>query len=171
MNIIKTFFIVGITLVSMFSCASQQFQMEIEPSGTRVIKGIFERRDLEHESTFSWYQSNYSSYAVDPTTVQDITMLSTDIQYILVVGTWCGDSKREVPHLFKIFDAAKISDHQLLMMGVDRSKKSEDGFTDKYNIQRVPTLVILKGDQELGRIVENPRESLEKDLVRILQKQ
>jgi len=29
---------------------------------------------------------------------------------------------------------------------------------------------VLDGDQELGRIVENPRESLEKDLVRILQK-
>ncbi len=171
MSIFKNIILFGITFFLLPGCSSQQFQVEVEPSGTRVIKGIFERTDLEHDSTFTWYKTNYSSYAVDPTTLQDITILSNDIRYILVVGTWCGDSKREVPHLFKIFDAAKISDHQLLMIGVDRSKKSDDGFTEKYNIQRVPTLVILKGDQELGRIVENPRESLEKDLVRILQKQ
>ncbi len=171
MNIIRTVIIVGISIILILSCASEQYIVEVEPSGTRVIKGIFDRSVLEHDSTFTWYKTNYESYAVDPTTLREITTLSDDIHFVLVVGTWCGDSKREVPHLFKIFDAAKISEDQLLMLGVDRSKKSPDGLTDKYNIQRVPTLIVLKGDQELGRIVEYPRETLERDIVRILQKQ
>jgi len=170
MNIIRIVSIFGISILLIFGCASKLFEVEVEPSGTRVIKGIFERSDLEHESTFTWFKTNYESYSVDPTTLPEITTLSENIRFVLVIGTWCGDSKRDVPHLFKIFDLAKISDHQLVMMGVDRSKRSQDGFTDTYNVQRVPTLIVLDGDQELGRIVENPRESLEKDLVRILQK-
>lgn len=153
------------------SCASEKYRVEIEPSGTRVIKGIFDRSTLEHDSTFTWFQTNYKSYTVDSTNLQLITALSYDVHFVMVLGTWCGDSKKEVPQLFKVFDSAKISEHKILMIGVDRSKKSNDGLSDKYNVQRVPTLIVLRGDQELGRIVEHPKETLEKDIVKILQKQ
>ncbi len=170
MNGIRTILILGITILLVWSCASEHFQVEVEPSGTRILKGIFERTDLEHDSTFTWYKTNYDAYAVDPTAIQEITTYSDDIHFVLVLGTWCGDSKKEVPQLFKIIDAAKIANHGMLLFGVDRSKKSQDGLTDRYNIQRVPTLIVLRGDQELGRIVEYPKETLEKDIARILQK-
>jgi thiol-disulfide isomerase/thioredoxin len=171
MNLFRTAVIFAISAFLIVSCATEQFQVDVEPSGTRIVKGIIERNDLERDSTFTWYKTNYEMYFVDTTVLNEIKTLSDGIHFVLVMGTWCGDSKREVPYLFKIFDKAKISDHRLLMVGVDRSKKSADGLTEKYNIQRVPTLIVLKGDQELGRIVETPRETLEKDIIRILQKQ
>jgi len=168
MNISRTTIIFGISIFLIFSCASEQFQVEVEPSGTRVIKGIFERSALEHDSTFTWYKANYKSYAVDSASLKEIETLSDNVHFVLVLGTWCGDSKKEVPHLFKIFDSAHLADHDLLMIGVDRSKKSSTGLTEQYNIQRVPTLIVLRGTKELGRIVEHPTETLEKDLLRIL---
>jgi len=63
-----------------------------------------------------------------------------------------------------------VSEDDVHLFGVDRSKKSTDGTTEKYTISRVPTLIVLRGDEELGRIVESPRSTQEKDLLRILQK-
>ena len=171
MNMIRTAIIFCISIFLLYSCASGKYHVEIEPSGTRVMKGIFERSDIEHDSTFTWFKTNYESYTVDSTSLQSISALSYDIHFVMVLGTWCGDSKKEVPKLFKVFDSANIPEHKILMIGVDRSKKSYDGLSDKYNIQRVPTLIVLKGDQELGRIVEYPKETLEKDILKILQKQ
>jgi len=171
MKWIRTGIIFGVIILSMWSCASEHFQIEVEPSGVHVIKGVFERANLEHDSTFTWYKTNYQAYAIDPTATQELSARLNDIHFVLVLGTWCGDSKREVPQMFKIFDSAKIDDSDVLLLGVDRSKKSGDGLSERYKIERVPTLIVLKGDQELGRIVEQPRETLEKDLVRILQKQ
>lgn len=165
-TIVLLFLIFGIEF-----CVAQQYNYVVEPSGVRIIKGVFTRPDIENDSIFTWYRPNYNYYPIDSSTLKEIDSLSKNIHFVLIVGTWCGDSKREVPYLFKIFDAAKINSNKVWMFGVDRSKKSEDSTTIKYNVLRVPTLIVFKEEQELGRIVENPRETLEKDLLRILRKQ
>jgi len=142
--------------------------VEIEPSGTKILKGYFERKDLEHDSLFSWFKTNYESYRFDSTVVSQITPLTKDIHVVIVVGTWCGDSKRELPKQFKILDAVNIMDDRIVMFGVDRSKKSDDSTMQKYNVLRVPTMIVFRGEQELGRIVEFPRASHEVDLLRLL---
>ena len=169
MNVIRSSVIFYITVLLLYSCASKKYQIEIEPSGTRIFKGMIERSTLEHDSTFTWFKTNYETYSVDSMSLQTISELSYDIHFVMVLGTWCGDSKKEVPKLFKVFDSANISEHKIQSIGVDRSKKSYDGLSDKYNIQRVPTLIVLRGELELGRIVEYPKETLEKCIVKILQ--
>jgi len=39
---------------------------------------------------------------------------------------------------------------------------------EKFNVQRVPTTIVLQNGTELGRIVEYPERSNEEDLLRIL---
>lgn len=171
MNIKLLFLATAYLIAGLHSCSSENYVVEMEPSGTKILKGYIERTQLESDSLFSWYTTNYESYTLDFVTIHEIEPNSKNIHFVLVVGTWCSDSKREVPQLFKIFDAAKISSDKVLMFGVDRTKKSQDGTTEKYNILRVPTLILFKGEQEIGRIVEQPRETLEKDLLRILNTQ
>lgn len=171
MNIKLILLATAILNAGLQSCSSENYVVEMEPSGTKILKGHIERQQLEEDTLFSWYKTNFDLYVLDFVTIHRIEQYSQDLHFVLVVGTWCGDSKREVPHMFKIFDAAKIPPERVLMFGVDRTKKSQDGTTEHYNILRVPTLIVFKGDQEIGRIVEHPRETLEKDLLRILNKQ
>lgn len=152
------------------SCSAPTFTAEIEPSGTKILKGTFERSDIEHDPLFSWFKSNYDSYQIDSASIGELRPLLKDVHFMVVIGTWCGDSKRELPHTMKILDALSVHESDIHLFGVDRSKKSTDGTTEKYTISRVPTVIVLRGEEEVGRIVESPRSTQEKDLLRILQK-
>ena len=93
-----------------------------------------------------------------------------DVTVLLIVATWCPDSKREVPRFFAIMDGAGISESQLTMVGVDRTKKDAEGLTEKWGITRVPTFVFLRNGQELGRVVERTPAgaTLEGEIARVL---
>jgi thiol-disulfide isomerase/thioredoxin len=73
---------------------------------------------------------------------------------LLIMATWCPDSKRELPRFFAIMDGAGMNEAALTMVGVDRTKKDPDGLTEKWGITRVPTFVFFRNGQEAGRVVE-----------------
>ena len=167
----KTVFIFAFfSAVLMYGCASPSYTVETEPGGAKIIKGLFDRDVFKNDTLCSWFKYNYDSYALDSASIIEMKPLLNEFHFIVVLGTWCGDSKREVPKQLKIFDVAGVAESKIMIFGVDRSKKSPDGTTDKYNVLRVPTLIVMKGGEEVGRIVENPRTSQEKDLLHLLQK-
>ena len=86
------------------------------------------------------------------------------------MATWCPDSKRELPRYFAIMDAAGVADSTLTMVGVDRTKKDNEGLTEKWGITRVPTFVFLRQGQEIGRVVERVAAgaTLEAEIAKIL---
>ncbi len=111
--------------------------------------------------------------------VQVLAGIEEDIVIICVLGTWCGDSRREVPRFWKILQDADNPHLDLGMFGVGRSSDSEareildsigfdEPLRETYDVELVPTFIFLKDGMELGRIVETPETSLEQDAVRIL---
>ena len=88
------------------------------------------------------------------------------------MGTWCGDSKREVPRLLKILDYCNVRPEQIkiiMVSNADSMYKQSPTHEDRgLNITRVPTLIVYEGTTEMNRFVEYPVESLEKDLVKIM---
>jgi thiol-disulfide isomerase/thioredoxin len=97
-----------------------------------------------------------------------IQQVHEGIDVIVFLGTWCSDSRREVPRFLKIADLAGMNVDRIKLYGLDRTKKSRDGLTDRYGIERVPTFIFLLGEREVGRIVEVPRTTLEGDVLSIL---
>jgi thiol-disulfide isomerase/thioredoxin len=93
-------------------------------------------------------------YVPDAAAVAAIRAAPKTYTILLVMGTWCPDSKREVPRYFATARAAGISDQALTMIGVDRTKKDSEGLTEKWNITRVPTFVFFRDGKEIGRFVE-----------------
>jgi thiol-disulfide isomerase/thioredoxin len=93
-------------------------------------------------------------YVPDAAAVATIKACPRDFTVLLVMGTWCPDSKRELPRYFATMAAAGVPDAVLTMVGVDRTKKDTEGLTDKWNITRVPTFVFLRDGREFGRFTE-----------------
>ena len=84
------------------------------------------------------------------------------------MGSWCPDSRREVPRFMRILHVWQFPLENVTFIGVDNAKLSPVGEYDKLDIQRVPTFIIYRNNLEAGRIIENPSTSLEQDLVNIL---
>jgi hypothetical protein len=116
----------------------------------------------------SAYKAGYSAYYPDQAVLNQINPKLGEITIILVMGTWCGDSKVQVPHFYKILDQLKFDINRLTLLCVDRSKTAPDIDITKLKIQLVPTFIFYRREKEIGRIIESPEESLEKDMLRIV---
>jgi thiol-disulfide isomerase/thioredoxin len=118
--------------------------------------------------SFPDFKKYHESYQVDQAVLSDLEDFDPEVEIFTVLGTWCDDSRREVPRFLKIMDALDSKKINLQFFGVDRSKKDEGGIAESYKIRLVPTFILLENGKEIGRIVERPKKSLEIDLADIL---
>ena len=117
----------------------------------------------------TWYIKGYDEYQFNSSAINKLQDISKDnLSIKIVMGTWCPDSRREVPRFMRILDIWKFPVSMITFIGVDNAKLSPVGEYDKLDIQRVPTFIIYKNNVEAGRIIENPTTSLEQDMVNIL---
>ncbi len=135
-----------------------------------MLVGTIERGMLENSEDYYWYIPEFEEYQVDSLTLDKFDGLLEDKQITVVMGTWCGDSHREVPRFFKILDYLNYSSDKVYLIAVNRQKLGIADEVNELNIERVPTFIIYdKNRNELGRIIESTDKSLEKDLLKILQ--
>jgi len=117
-------------------------------------------------------QLKYDAYVADTESIaflKNAFEADESLNILVVFATWCGDSKMQVPDFYKVADLAQISNIKYL--AVNRKKNAGAIDMSAMDIQRVPTFIVYKGDEEIGRIIESPMYSIEKDLVTILKKQ
>jgi len=128
-------------------------------------------REAFQDSAFSWwFNSEYQMYEVDSTSLKANDGKLTNYDLTIVMGTWCSDSRREVPRFFKILDYLKYPQNKIKIYAVDRNMKGVKNEVTSLNIKRVPTFIFYKNKKETGRIIEEPKVTLEKDLTRIVSK-
>ncbi len=155
---------------------SQEFNKEIElENGKKFLLGKINLDGLKAEPYQTWFTSNYETYSVDKSLVKVFKSPLADCEIKLFLGTWCGDSKREVPRFVKILKTAKFPMEQLEIVALDRRKgfvkTSPTGEEKGLNIIKVPTMIFFKNGKEINRIVESPIESLEEDIALIAKQQ
>lgn len=165
-------FISAILLVFAMQVNAQELnkKMEDPTKHKEVMLNICTREGITTFEEFkASYDPNYAAYKVDSTLVKDLSKLAKGKKITIVLGTWCGDSKFQVPNFLKIADALKLDDSDITIIGVDGTKKAENGLIDSLKIERVPTFIFMdKKGTELGRITESPKATLEKDMLKIL---
>lgn len=133
-----------------------------------MLLGKANREGLQMEAFKNWFNPGYTDYKVDSETLEQLKPLLKDVTVTIFMGTWCEDSQRETPHFYKILDEAGFDESKLTMITVSEEKTTPQGFENGKNITNVPTIILYKNEKELGRIVEYPIESLEKDMLAIL---
>ena len=91
-----------------------------------------------------------------------------DITVKVLFGTWCHDSKREVPKLLKIFEAYGLEDKSISLVAVNPEKNEPITTINEFNLEFTPTFIFFRNGEEIGRIVEKPNKSLLEDFKLII---
>ncbi|NOT51498.1 MAG: tetratricopeptide repeat protein [Chitinophagaceae bacterium] len=139
----------------------------------KILYGVCTKDSLMGEPFGKWFTTGYDSYIANTDITTSLKKQDLDnISIKIFFGTWCGDSKREVPRFLKLlsdisFPGKKV---QLIALGGGDSlvKQSPTHEETGLGIFRVPTFIIYKNGKEVNRINEFPVFSLEKDLLNIL---
>ncbi len=157
---------------SSFIC-SQTLNTEIIDQGNPFLLGKINKEGLTSTNYNAWFTKEYDSYQPNQELIRKESNDLKDYTITLFMGTWCGDSKKEVPRFYKILDASNYPMEQLTAVAVSRKpgmyKQSPNHEEKGLNIHKVPTFIFYKNGIEVNRIVESPVVSLEEDIQNILE--
>ncbi|TAK51942.1 MAG: thioredoxin [Bacteroidetes bacterium] len=116
-------------------------------------------------TTYAWFDSGYTAYQPSGNILTQLSSIKDSLSFLVLYGTWCSDSKRELPHFFKIMDSLKIHSDKITLYAVDRTLRYPPGLPEEYQLTRVPTFILQYRGMEVGRIVEQPVGTLEEDIL------
>lgn len=164
-----------LSIPEMKAQQSNYFSLVKDAGGNDMLLGKCSVAALKQYPFEQWYNQNYMSYTVDTATCNFIRPLLKNKKLTIFMGTWCGDSRREVPRIIKMLECCDFNFENLTLIMVSNQdslyKKSPTHEEAGRNIVRVPTLIVEDQSLETGRIIEYPVTSLEKDLLSILRKE
>lgn len=133
-----------------------------------LLIGKFTKEDLQKPPYDSWFKSEYENFKPTSGVMTTIENNISNYEIVAIMGSWCGDSKREIPKLLKILDETGYDLSNLTMIGVDRNKVSPERLEESYDLDRVPSIIFLQNGIEINRFVEYPRETIEEDIAKIV---
>ena len=139
----------------------------------RILYGKITRDSLLQEPYNKWFTKGMTEYNPNTETKNKLLQQPTkNISIEIFFGSWCGDSKREVPRFIKMLDEIKfnMANTKLVCVGGSDSlyKQSPQREEKGKGIFRVPVFIVYKNGVEINRINEYPSMSLEKDFLSIL---
>ena len=151
-------FLYLILVFSLMSCSidDKSKYLNVHHNGNIEVEELF--------SKFSVFKVGYDDYV--PSEVKKLK--DDNVKVVIFFGTWCHDSKREIPKALKIFNDIGINDKNIELIAVGLDKKEHLGRASKLNLVYTPTLIFFRGSKEIGRIIEKPVISLEKDIELII---
>lgn len=166
----KKFILILVLILAAFLVTAQDKNKIVidESSEKPMLIGPVTRDALSDSSFAWWYDSGYENYEVDLEAIEPVKDKLDDVSITVIMGTWCSDSREQLPRFYKIMDALDFPDQKIEAIAVDRDKEAEGTEVDGLAIDFVPTFIFYKNDSEIGRIIEAPQETLEKDIAGII---
>jgi tetratricopeptide (TPR) repeat protein len=138
--------------------------------------GIVTIDNLQKAPYDVWFKKNYADYKPNPTVIETLKSLKiNDFKVRIFFGTWCGDTKREMPRLLKVLDEIGFPKEKITFIAMSSAdstyKQSKNREERGYNIFRVGCYVFEKNGVEVNRIYELPVLSMERDVLAIFSNQ
>ena len=152
---------------------AQNINQEFSKDGIRpYLLGEINKKGLTAGNYNSWFEKGYRNYEPNQDWIDKIVKPLKAFEIVVFLGTWCGDSRREVPRFYKLLESINYPMNQLTVIAVSREpgiyKQSPNHEEKGLNIQRVPTFIFHKNGREVNRIIESPVKSLEEDMYSII---
>ena len=132
--------------------------------------GKCDREGLKEGEYGAYFKSQYEVYEPAQKYLDKMKTKINLVDITVVFGTWCSDSKIQVPRFYKILDKAGYNEKRMTVIGVNHSKQAFTTNIEHLKIDRIPTFIIYQNGKELGRIIESPKKMLERDLAKIVNK-
>ncbi len=132
-----------------------------------ILIGECNPEGFRSEGFNSWFDAEYDAFQVNDEFFVPGYNIQFDSVYVFL-GTWCSDSKREVPRFCKIMDHTYFAGTPVRYFALDGNKHTDVINTKEFYIDYVPTFIFYYRGNELCRIIEAPKLSLEEDIMDLL---
>jgi thiol-disulfide isomerase/thioredoxin len=159
-------------VIAYFFLSMSLFAQNQEPK----LLGTVSEDALRKEPYASWFVKNYDEYQPNQDIITQLKSYPLSIYTVKIFfGTWCGDTKREMPRMMKVLDQIGFSKSNITFIALDNDdknyKQSPAQEEKGMSIYRVPTFIFYEKGKEIARINELPVQSTERDLLQIVRKQ
>lgn len=178
--------ILSLSLFAFMACGNQkqstenttttpqttQTEQEKTVDNPLLAEGNITFDDFYSGAQKGWFLPRYEQYKPDPALVQKFADAMKGHNYTINVymGTWCHDSRRETPKLYKLLKDVNFDMSKLSVVTVNYSKKVPNvtpEVAEKLDVHHVPTIIFYENGKEVERFVESAQVSLLKDLITI----
>ncbi len=163
----------GLLVLSLAACggatpAPASHPTDAHHGPTGEIVGLTTRAEIESE--FPAWREAIATATFDADAAAQLARVAPGAEVDVLLGTWCGDSRREISRLFRALERAESiapRPFAIRFIGVDRAKTAP-GLTDGIGLRYVPTLIVRREGVELGRIVESAPDGVDRSLLGLL---
>ncbi|HEX4965843.1 MAG TPA: thioredoxin family protein [Thermoanaerobaculia bacterium] len=132
-----------------------------------VLVGPATREKIEGAAA-EWVQAEVEAHP-DADAAQALASVAPGAEVTIFLGTWCGDSRREVPRFWHALDeVGGAVPFKVTYVTVDREKKEPAEAVSANGIRYLPTFIVRRDGREVGRIVETAPHGIEHDLLALL---
>ncbi len=146
-------------LLSFISGCSSSNNTTIKPAiGTITAEQLFAHQPIFQES----FQQKVALQGRE----QLVEQWPEDLHIEVFFGTWCHDSKREVPKFLALM--AKHPQVSYQLTALDYKKQDPLKLAQSHRVKFTPTFIVKKANKEIGRIVEYTKQSFVKDISEML---
>ena len=163
----KNILLIILVPIFLFSCNIQKNKSIIDNrTNNEILIGQCNRNAFEKGIFKKWFTDEYENYKTDEVQIEKLKKSTElkDTEILVIFGTWCHDSRRELPRFYKITDELGYSKFNIRLVAVDTNKSSRDKSIEGIEFTRIPTFIFYKNGKEIGRIVESVKVSLETDI-------
>ena len=108
-------------IIFLFSFLLVNAQEKSNINGNLI--GYLKKSDFLNGKYKNWFSKNYDNYTPDPKIVQKIKKKLNNISIKSFIGSWCHDSKIELPKFYKIMELAGFdleNNFKMISLGQNR---------------------------------------------------
>ena len=122
--------------------------------------------EISAQALLNDYDKFSEYYTTFTPTSQDIALMQKlkGKELVVLFGTWCHDSHREVPKLIKLLEQSKVELASVNYVAVGYNKRDDAGIAQAHDLKYTPTFIVKQNGKELVRVIEKPTGSLAEDL-------
>jgi len=132
-----------------------------------VLVGEVSREQIE-EAVPEWVGRTVEA-EIDEEAATALASVESGAHVTVFLGTWCSDSRREVSRFWRALDqVGGLVPFEVEYVAVDRSKSEPADLVAGEDLRYVPTFVVERGGEEIGRVVESAPDGIEADLLALL---
>ena len=122
------------------------------------------------QNNYTWYAKGVAEYIPDDSICNKLNAYAPQLSFVVVMGTWCSDSREHVPHFYKVMKCVGVNDSQIELIGTLRNKTSSHINLSQLQIEYVPTIIVMYKGEFAGKIIETPNTTIEGDLLKLIDK-